>query len=199
MQDNEFSDHNNGIKCIRSNNAVIDGYNDCMTDEITDINDRDGSLDGIRPMVGREEIEDDFLREFRTLRSNITGLNRGQKGDLGELILEFRDIFAGKARCTNIYEHKIKLAKETPFVKRTYPIPHAYRDKVKKEINSMLEQGIIERSDSDFCSPMHVVKKRMAVLDCVWMRGLLTKLYNLITSVHFQSMICFIGLMGLNI
>lgn len=41
-----------------------------------------------------------------------------------------------------------------------YRLPHAYRDMVKKELDDMLQGGIIEHSSSGWSSPMVIVKKK---------------------------------------
>lgn len=47
-----------------------------------------------------------------------------------------------------------------PFVRRSYPIPLAYRNAVDQEIEAMLEAGVIERSNSPYCNPLRVVRKK---------------------------------------
>ncbi len=41
-----------------------------------------------------------------------------------------------------------------------YRIPHAWRDQIKKEIQAMLDAGIIVPSDSPWTSPIVLVKKK---------------------------------------
>jgi len=49
---------------------------------------------------------------------------------------------------------------ETPCFSGPYKIPHSLEKPVQKEIDRLLEAGVIRESTSDFCSPMVHVKKR---------------------------------------
>ena len=42
---------------------------------------------------------------------------------------------------------------------KPYPIPHSKLESVKHEIDFTLNIGVIELSDSPFCSPIIIVKK----------------------------------------
>ena len=48
----------------------------------------------------------------------------------------------------------------TEFVRRTYPIPMKYEGEVELEIRRMIENNIIERSNSNFLNLLVVVKKK---------------------------------------
>ena len=43
---------------------------------------------------------------------------------------------------------------------RTYPIPMRYAEEVETEIRRMLDNNVIERSNSNFLNPLVVVKKK---------------------------------------
>ncbi len=49
---------------------------------------------------------------------------------------------------------------QKPIRQRPYKIPRAYQVQVEKEMQEMLEQGIIEPSQSEWTSPIVVVKKK---------------------------------------
>ena len=56
-------------------------------------------------------------------------------------------------------KHKIELDAYKPCVPRPYKLPQSVENKVK-EINRLLEAGVIRESLSDFCSPMVPVRKK---------------------------------------
>ena len=60
---------------------------------------------------------------------------------------------------TTLVEHDIKLTDDIPVRQRPYPAPHALRDKIKAEVDSMIKMGVIEPSDSPYASPLVIVKK----------------------------------------
>ena len=50
-------------------------------------------------------------------------------------------------------------------------LPYALHEKVKSEIDSMLEAGIAEQCNSSFASPIVIVPKTMVLLDYVSIIG----------------------------
>ena len=43
---------------------------------------------------------------------------------------------------------------------RPYCLPHAYREEVKQDLKAMLAEGVIEPSQSDWASPIVLVRKK---------------------------------------
>lgn len=78
------------------------------------------------------------------------------KGILGKFQLLLNEE-QGLARS---YVHHLEVINEEAFNCRSYPVPYAYKNKVREEIDSMLEKGIIERSSTCFINPVVVVKKK---------------------------------------
>ncbi|XP_042857013.1 uncharacterized protein LOC122243473, partial [Penaeus japonicus] len=100
-------------------------------------------------------------------------LNESQIMDVKNLIEEFSDVFSDEPGYTSSIEHVIKLETTTPISKKPYPIPHHLVDTFNKEIDKMLEMGIIEPSNSPYCSPVVLVKKADGTLRiCLDFRGL---------------------------
>ena len=56
--------------------------------------------------------------------------------------------------------HKIRTIDKPPVRKKPYKIPHAYREKVLEELKGMERDGIIEKSESAWASPLVVVTKK---------------------------------------
>lgn len=79
---------------------------------------------------------------------------------LGELLGEFADIFSECPGQVRSYEHSIDMIDEKPFHCSNYPIPFAYRDEVRSQVEEMLVWGVIERSKSEHISPLVTVKKK---------------------------------------
>ena len=89
------------------------------------------------------------------------------------LIKEYPDIFSELPTQTNVYEHRIKVTDPSKFVRRTYPIPMKYEDQVENEIKRMLDNDVIERSNSNFFNPLVVAKKKNDEIRlCLDMRNL---------------------------
>lgn len=71
-----------------------------------------------------------------------------------------KEVFTQKLGLTNKYTHEIKMADETPFVKRSYPIPFAHREQVKEKIEELEQLGVIKREATPYCSPLTYTKKK---------------------------------------
>ncbi|XP_047480167.1 uncharacterized protein LOC125032798 [Penaeus chinensis] len=83
-----------------------------------------------------------------------------QKDAVSVLISEFPDVFTDKPGHTKSIEHVINLETTNPVCKKPYPIPYNLIDVFNKEVDKMLELGIIEPSVSPYCSPVVLVRKR---------------------------------------
>ena len=80
--------------------------------------------------------------------------------NLSEVFLRNSGVFSDSPGCTHLYEHVITPTVANPYVKKSYTISIHQRNGVSREINRMLELGIIERSASKFCNLLQVVTKK---------------------------------------
>ena len=76
------------------------------------------------------------------------------------LLEEFDDRFAMRVGRTDIVSHKIRLKEGVPYTRRMYAIPDSLQDEVDRQMAELLEQGMIEESDSPYAAPIVSVKKR---------------------------------------
>lgn len=82
---------------------------------------------------------------------------------LKNLILEFHDVFGlkdEKLTTNNFYKQKLKLTDETPVYIKNHRLPHSQKDEIKKQIDRMLKDNIIEPSISPYNSPIFLVPKK---------------------------------------
>ena len=73
---------------------------------------------------------------------------------------EFSDVLSDIPGYTPLIEHDIKTNSEQPIRSKSYAVPFSMRDVVDDEVRKMLELGIIESSDSPYCSPVVLVRKK---------------------------------------
>ena len=57
-------------------------------------------------------------------------------------------------------DHDIKLTTDTPVRVKQYPLPFRMLETVGDELRSMIDLGIVERSDSPYCSPVDRKEER---------------------------------------
>ena len=96
------------------------------------------------------------------IQNTSENLSFDEKQKLTELISEFEDIFVGpdgKLGQTNLAEHYIDTGDTKPFKLPARRIPMVKRPVVVREVDRMLEQGVIEPSTSPWNSPICLVTK----------------------------------------
>ena len=76
------------------------------------------------------------------------------------VLQDFIDVLTDVPGLTNILEHKILTNTDTPVRLKPYPFPYAMNEVVKEEVESMLQQGFIEPSESPYSSPIVIIKKK---------------------------------------
>ena len=89
-----------------------------------------------------------------------TSLTTEQRQQAEKLVSKYRDIFTNLPGTTDLCEHKILLVSDEPIKMKPYPLPYSVRQAEKEEVDRMLASDIIERSDSPYCSPIVMVKKK---------------------------------------
>lgn len=110
---------------------------------------------------------------------NESELTGSEKQQLYALLVQFQDLFCEEPGLTHLYEHEMKMIDQDPVVKRSYPVPFSLRSAVEEKLKEMEERGIIERTTSQYSSPLVVIKKKdNTVRICLDARGINEKLIS---------------------
>jgi len=139
---------------------------------IVEENEASGKSEGQVTAAAILEPEEDFLDqgpEFETLnplqKETVIDvkinpeISEEQQTQVKKLLKEYQDIFTDVPSITNQSEHRIKLTTDEPIKSKAYSLPHAIRETLDKEIDSMLAMGVIEKSTAAYASPVVMVKK----------------------------------------
>ena len=86
-------------------------------------------------------------------------LTEGQTSQVRNLLHDYSDMFSGKPNLTNVATHKINTGGSSPIRNVSYRIPQRRKEEVNKEIDKMLEMGIIRPSTSPWVAPVVIVFK----------------------------------------
>jgi hypothetical protein len=86
-------------------------------------------------------------------------LNGSQKGRLIDLLSKYRRCFTGTPSKCNVFEYQFRVNEDRPIVEYSRPIPFAVRPAVRNQIRQMLQDDILEYSDSPFLNPLTVIHK----------------------------------------
>ena len=87
-------------------------------------------------------------------------LDTDQTTEVENLLEIFSEIFSDVPSKTECITHKIKLSSSDPVRRKPYPLPFTSEQIVRDEISSMIDNDIIEPSDSPYSSPIVLVKKK---------------------------------------
>uniref|UniRef100_A0A8C5CZT0 ribonuclease H n=1 Tax=Gadus morhua TaxID=8049 RepID=A0A8C5CZT0_GADMO len=86
-------------------------------------------------------------------------LSPAQRQELMELVDQNQDVFSSEPGHTNLVQHHIINEPGKKVKLRPYRIPEARREAVRSEVKTMLEAGVIEESNSEWCSPIVLMPK----------------------------------------
>ena len=69
-------------------------------------------------------------------------------------------LFSEEPGRTAVTQHSIRLTKDEPIRQTTCRVPARLVPELRKEVEEMLRMGVIEPSDSEWCSPVILVPKK---------------------------------------
>ena len=88
------------------------------------------------------------------------GLSDTECREFLDLAQEFSNLFTDAPGTTNLVQHHINLTSSEPVRSKPYPVPYSMRESLKKDIDDMMNMGVIRESNSPYASPVVVVKKK---------------------------------------
>ena len=92
-----------------------------------------------------------------------------QHDEFMNILASFHDVLDDLPGRTNVLELDIKLVDEKPF-RHSYAMPHHLSKQLKADLDIWMQLGIVERSNSPYCSPLLAVRKKDGThrfcLDC---------------------------------
>ena len=111
-----------------------------------------------RVVIGQE---DEVNVEEQKAGCKLSGrvLDEEQKKELVEVLGKYSELFSGKPGKTKIDQHVIHTGDEMPIRSQAYRVPLHWKEEFWKEIEHMLEVGVIEPSKSPWASPTVPVRK----------------------------------------
>lgn len=99
-------------------------------------------------------------KQFQEIADQAEVFDVQGRSELCQLLLENKVVFSQKPGLIENYRHEIILRDYKPFFIKSYPIPHAYRESVNKQIKEMLDWGVISRSRTEYVNPLVLVSKK---------------------------------------
>ena len=106
--------------------------------------------------------------EFPDLSNSI--LNDDERVKFKNLFNKYRNVFAfpgDQLGRTSLVQHVIDTGDATPIKQRPYRVSPDVKKEIDRQVDEMLEKGIIQESVSPWSSPVVLVKRRMGHIDFV--------------------------------
>ena len=107
--------------------------------------------------TGKSEETPEHLKDL--LNRSTEEISQCYHAHVSELLTEFQDIFVkqdGELGRTNLVQHHIDTGNQRPIRQR----PLGQRDEIKRQVNEMLDKGLIEPTDSPWSSNVVLVRKK---------------------------------------
>lgn len=135
---------------------------------IEEENDDEASEDEPNRLTNEELLHLPPLTPKETFRDVhiSTELDESQQREVKRLLGNFKDVFTDIPGRTHLGEHVIDLTDSEPVRCKPYPIPYALRKEVQKEVDTMLQMGVITKSTSPYACPLTLVKKPDGTYRC---------------------------------
>jgi hypothetical protein len=148
----------------------VNNYGECERDELeisaavmglieTSDDECDEELQCIKETSNLESYHIEQTETWRDVKIN-PDLSEEDQEKVRNLLEEYQDIFSDVPTKTHLIKHEIKLTTDEPVYCKPYKVPINIVSKVDDELQLMLRQGIIERSNASYASPMVIVKKK---------------------------------------
>jgi hypothetical protein len=80
-------------------------------------------------------------------------LEMQQKERLIEVLMIYTEVLTTRPGKSKVYEYKFNITDTTPVIGYSIPVLYSARAGVRKQIEQMIEGGILKLSDSSFITP----------------------------------------------
>ncbi|VDO88105.1 unnamed protein product [Haemonchus placei] len=109
----------------------------------------------------------EICRPKESRNDRITCQQNQLPSEAAIMLKEFNDVFAlsdAELTQTDLVVHKIDTGDHKPIRQKTRPVPIAARKEFRETIKDLLARGIVERSSSEWASPVVLVRKKDGTL-----------------------------------
>ena len=141
------------------------------------------SVDIVTKNNGGENDRRVFSYELENEKFDQLHLNEFEQNSISRIIKEYKEKVKPLNKSKIPYEHELVLNDNTPVASKARVLPHSYETEVNKQIEDLLDKGVIGISDSPFASPIvPVVKRDGSIRICCDYRKLNEKNNSIVVS-----------------
>lgn len=114
------------------------------------------------------EDGESIINKINKKLEEIDGVDETYVMQLRSILLKNQQVFSSKPGRIRGYEHHFSVTDDTPYMQKGWPVPLAYQEAVRREIEQMIDYGIIERANTPYINPLvPVIKKNKSVRLCL--------------------------------
>ena len=117
------------------------------------------SVSEVRLENDRQPIKLQNSQILNDLGTKLSHLPLVQRKELAEVITQYREVFPDVPSKTNLIEHDVDVGDSAPIKQHPYRVSPMKKELLDKEVQYMLENDIIEESQSNWSSPCILVPK----------------------------------------
>jgi hypothetical protein len=107
-----------------------------------------------------EALWEERIEEVRRFTATDEDIGTKRKQTLIDIYQKHKAVFRDEIGCAHSFQCKLQIKEGVIFNKKSYPVPNAIKPQVQKQIDAMLNDGIIEPSISQHTSPLVTVVKK---------------------------------------
>lgn len=114
-------------------------------------------------VVGKWENEGKYFNEnIENINDEIIiDCNEKHYENIMKLINNYKGLVSNESRVAKRYVHRFEVKECESFKTKNYPIPYKFKDEVNNQIELLLRDGIVEKSNTPYINPVVIVKKKV--------------------------------------
>ena len=119
--------------------------------------------ENIRTPIGNNEnvtCEINLWKDKLQVKNSTEEVSMEQRQELINIYNKYRSVFSNSPRKTKNFVCELRFHNSVNFNKKSYPIAQSLEEAVRQEIQRMIEEDIIERSNSPYTSPIVAIPKK---------------------------------------
>jgi hypothetical protein len=97
----------------------------------------------------------------KLLQGKLDHLNAEDRQHIQPVLQKFSHLFhdeeSNSFKATNVIEHQIPIGDAQPIRRPQYRIPYAFREEIQRQVQYMLDKGVIRESNSPRSAPAILV------------------------------------------
>jgi hypothetical protein len=109
---------------------------------------------GVADLRDPRQVSEVDLQELIMSNNN---LEMQQKEKLSEVLLRYSEFLTTRPGKCKVREYKFNVPDTIPIKGHSIPVPYSARAGVRKQIEHMMEDGILELSDTSFITPLTIM------------------------------------------